>query len=132
MSIQIFKREVPKEMLFGFLEKICMKNEKHYVLNKTAYKKGIYNESIAAFFTECRPYYHLSKVKYLERKLTYNSFTTVIRQICNYDKIQYTSSIKYDKSVYDIVYYIYYTPPLPPLKKEAPAPAQAQAQEKQQ
>ena len=53
------------------------------------------------------PYYHISKRKYLERKLTYNSFITVIRQICNFNKITYTSQLKYDKSTYDITYYIY-------------------------
>ena len=58
---------------------------------------------------ECKPYYHLSKRKYLEKKVTYNSFTTVLRQICNYNKIIYTSQIKYDKSKYEIVYYIYFT-----------------------
>ena len=40
-------------------------------------------------------------------KLTYNSFTTIIRQICKYNQITYTSQIKYDKSTYEIVYYIY-------------------------
>jgi hypothetical protein len=85
-----------------------MKNEKHYILNKNAFKKGIYNKSIDAFFEKIKPCYYLSKRKYLDRKLTYNSFTTVIRQICNFNKITYTSQIKYDKSVYDIVYYIYF------------------------
>ena len=37
-------------------------------------------------------YYHNSKKKYLERKLTYNSFTTVLRQICNFNNITYTTS----------------------------------------
>jgi hypothetical protein len=39
-----------------------------------------------------------------DRKLTYKSFNTIIRQICNFNKITYTTQIKYDKSVYDIVY----------------------------
>ena len=46
--------------------------------------------------------------KYLDKKLTYNSFTTVLRQICNFNKVKYVSQIKYDKSTYDIVYYIYF------------------------
>ena len=59
------------------------------------------------FINQCTPYYHISKRKYLERKITYNSFITIIRQICNFNKITYTSQIKYDKSEYDILYYIY-------------------------
>jgi len=68
----------------------------------------MFNNLIEDFIKQCIPYYHLSKRKYLERKLTYNSFITIIRQICNFNKITYTSQIKYDKSTYDIMYYIYF------------------------
>jgi len=108
MSTQIFKKNVPNELIFSLLDSICMKNEKHYTLNIEAFKKGIFKESISNFLTNCNPYYHISKKKYLERKLTYNSFTTILRQICNFNKITYTSQIKYDKSRYDIIYYIFY------------------------
>lgn len=108
MSIQTFKTLVPKEMFFSFLNQICTKNEKHYLLDTVSFKRGIFNGTIQAFFEECTPYYHNSKKKYVERKLTYNSFVTVIRQICNSNQITYTSQIKYDKSKYDIVYIIYY------------------------
>lgn len=108
MSSQIFKSIMPTSMLFELLDKICLKNEKHYTFNINSFKKGVYSEDIQNFLKECNPYYHLSKRKYLERKLTHNSFTTVLRQICNFNHITYTSQITYDKSSYDIVYYIYY------------------------
>ena len=108
MSTQIFKKKIPSEDLFSLLESICLKNEKHYTFNVESYKKGVFKEIIQQFITNCVPYYHLSKRKYLERKLTYNSFTTILRQICNFNKITYTSQIIYDKSSYVIVYYIYY------------------------
>jgi hypothetical protein len=107
MSTQIFKKDIPNELLFNLLESICMKNEKHYVLNNESFKKGIYNESIINFIELCKPYYHNSKKKYLEKKMTYNSFITIVRQICNYNKLTYTSQIKYNKSSYDIIYIIY-------------------------
>ena len=107
MSTQIFKQKVPTELLFNLLDSICMKNEKHYTFNINAFKKGIFTNKIADFFKECESYYHLSKKKYLERKITYNTFATVLRQICNNNKITYTSQIKYDKSSYEITYYIY-------------------------
>jgi hypothetical protein len=44
----------------------------------------------------------------LERKMNYNSFVTILRQICNFNKIIYTSQIKYDKSKYDIIYHIFF------------------------
>jgi hypothetical protein len=108
MSIQIFKKNVPNENLFQLLDSICLKNEKHYILDVDSFKKGIFKEIIQQFLDNCKQYYHLSKRKYLEKKLTYNSFITVIRQICNFNKITYTSQIKYDKSTYSIVYYIYH------------------------
>lgn len=107
MSSQIFKNQIPTTMLFDLLDKICLKNDKHYTLNNNSFKKGIYNEYIQHFLNDCIPYYHISKRVYLEKKLTYKSFATVLRQICNYNKITYTSQIKYDKSTYDILYYIY-------------------------
>jgi len=108
MTSQIFKNNIPNYMLFDLLEKICMKNEKHYTFNMEAFKKGVYKEDIQKFLEDCKPYYFLSKRKYLEKKLTYTSFTTILRQICNFNKITYTSQIIYNKSIYNIVYYIYH------------------------
>lgn len=107
-SSQIFKNSFPNEILIILLDSIAFKTDKCYVINNNSYKKGIFNETIVKFIEDCKPFYHLSKQKYLERKLTYNSFVTVLRQICNYNKITYTSQIKYDKSTYNIVYYIYF------------------------
>lgn len=107
MTSQIFKNNVPNSMLFELLDKICIKNEKHYTLNSDAFKKGVYTEDIQKFIDSCRPYYYISKCKYLDKKLTYNSFTTILRQICKFNKITYTSKIIYSKSSYNIVYYIY-------------------------
>lgn len=108
MSGQIFKNPVPNVKLIELLDNIAIKTEKCYVINNNCYKKGIFNNQIQNFINTCIPYYHISKRKYLERNLTYNSFITIIRQICNFNKITYTSKIKYDKSTYDIIYYIYF------------------------
>lgn len=107
MSSQIFKKTIPTQILINLLNDIAVKTNKCYIFNNDSYKRGIFNESITPFVNTCKEYYHNSKIKYLERKLTYNSFVTIIRQICNHNKVVYTSQIKYDKSSYDIVYYIY-------------------------
>lgn len=109
MTSQIFKHKIPSNILFDLLDKICMKNDKYYTLNSDAFKKGVYKEEIPKFFEDCKPYYYLSKRKYLEKKIAYNAFTTIVRQICNFIKITYTSQIVYNKSVYDIVYYVYHS-----------------------
>jgi hypothetical protein len=108
MSRQIFKSGIPDEMFVGFLENVCQKNNRHYTFNNETFKKGMYNGTIEKFIIECVPYYHISKRKYLEKKLTYNSLSTVIRQICKYNRFTYTSKIVYDRSTYDIMYFIYH------------------------
>jgi hypothetical protein len=109
MTSQIFKLKVPNKEFFEFLETVCIKDSKKYIFNLESFKKGNYLETISKFMEFCKPYYHLSKQKYLERKMTYNTFTTILRQICKFNNITYTTEIKYDKSKYDIVYYIYYS-----------------------
>jgi len=111
MSSQIFKTQIPNDIFIIFLEELALKNNNKYIINTICYKKGMYNGIIEKFIETCKPYYYLSKRKYLERKLTYSSFITIIRQICNYNKITYTSQIKYDKSSYEIIYYIQWNIP---------------------
>ena len=108
MSTQIFKNIIPYDKLFNLLDLLCIKNDKYYTFDSNSFKKGIFTEEINCFLEDCKPYYHISKRKYIEKKITYNSFTTVLRQISNSNKIIYTSQIKYDKSNYEIVYYIYF------------------------
>ena len=107
MYSQIFKTQFPNNLLFDLLEDISVKQENRYTVNKNSYKKGILNNSIVEFLNICKPYYYDSKQKYLERKITYNTFMTILRQICNTNKLIYTSQIKYCKSRYEIEYYIY-------------------------
>ena len=109
MSKQIFKKNPPIELLFNLLEKISLKTDKYYVFNNNTFKKGLYNNIINDFTEETKSYYHISKQKYLELPIKYNSFTTILRQMCNINKIIYTSQIKYDHSLYEIVYYIYHS-----------------------
>jgi hypothetical protein len=108
MSTQIFKKNITTDSLYLLLDKIALKTEKCYIFNNESYKKGVLQEDIQKFLEECKEYYHISKQKYLEKKLSYNTFTTVLRQICKYNKITYTTQIKYDKSTYNIIYLLYY------------------------
>ena len=107
MSIQIFKNNVPNELLFELLNKICVIIKNYYIINDISFKKGQYNNWIVDFVEKCRKYYHISKRKYLDKQLTYKSFITIIRQICKFNNIQYQNLIKYEKSNYIIYYHIY-------------------------
>jgi hypothetical protein len=103
----MFKSQIPTQLLVNLFDKNFIKTKDFYIINNISFKKGIYNNTIQEFLETCRKYYHVSKQKYIDKPLTYNSFITVIRQICKYNKIQYKNEIKYDKNSYDIHYYIF-------------------------
>lgn len=109
MSSQIFKQSVPTEVLFKLLEQICLKTNKYYVIDMNAFRKMCFNKLHEQFCSEILPYYHLGKQFYVTREITYNSFTTIIRQICKHHAIMFSSQIKYNESKYNINYHIYYT-----------------------
>lgn len=108
MSSQLFKKNIPKELLFGLLEKICFKNERYYLFDLNAFRKLQFYNYFEEFREQIRPYYNLSKQFYIDRKLEYNSFTNIMRQICKSNNIMFTSRIKYNESKYNIEFLIYF------------------------
>jgi hypothetical protein len=106
--IYTLKTPVPKEILFNLLDNITtgMQDNKYFVTN-AAFKKGIYNGLIQEFYNELKTYYCPSQMIYLERKLTYNNFITVLRHVCKALELEYTRNMIYDKSTYEIVYNIH-------------------------
>ena len=108
MTSQIFKYPVPPNILFEFLESICVKKDKYYVFDKSTFKKASYKNILPAFYKALADYYYLAKRKYLDNPTNYNSLCTIIRQICKFNTISCVSNIKYSNSTYEIVYFIYY------------------------
>ena len=108
MSKQIFKRKVPNNILFELLDKVCLKTSNYYLFDKNAYKKMVYNKYHIDFCDALKPYYHLGKLFYLEREMTYNAFTTILRQVCKFNAIMFNSNIKYNESKYNIDYMVYF------------------------
>ena len=110
MGTQLFKTNVPLELFITFIKLIAEekieKDEMYYILNKIIYKQAEYTNNIHGFIESIKPYYYKSKLYYVERKLDYVKFMTVIRQICNAHKIEYTSKIMYNNSSYEIEYTI--------------------------
>lgn len=101
---QLFRINIPKEFILSFLSENCETVKDFYVFNNDTFKKICYNQSINSFYTSCEKYYFLSKQKYLH-KMTFNGIATVMRQICNFHEIPYTSKIKYAHSSYTIEYF---------------------------
>ena len=108
MQNQIFKKQVPIKLLFDLLDTICLKTNKYYLIDANSYKKMLFNDLHTKLCNELSDYYFLSKQFYINRKMSYNSFTNIIRQICKNNNIMFASSIKYNESKYIIEYLVYF------------------------
>ncbi len=107
MPSQIFQNPVLKSMLFNFLDKFADRRNNQYVFSKSAFKRAQLSEAIHPFCESLKSSYYPSKYFYLTRKMNYKNFVTIVRQICKYHNIAFTSTIKYSKSKYEIVYSIF-------------------------
>jgi hypothetical protein len=97
------------KILTDFLQNISQyDNELNcFILNNESYKKGQMNNYIDTFLLQLKDYYIKSKQQYLERTMNYKRFLTIIRQICKSQDIYIEIKIKYSKSTYEIIYFIY-------------------------
>jgi hypothetical protein len=116
---QVFQKEVSLQCLYqillNILQKICIdsnvinhntNNANEYLVTKAIFKRAEIHNIIAPFISSLKPYYYLSKQHYVDRQINYNSFITILRQLCNVNSIKYTSKIVYIKSNYEIEYTI--------------------------
>ena len=107
MSSQIFKTPYPKEKLIEFLEQCVEKKNNNYLFSKVAFKTAAYKNIVEGFCKGIEPFYYDSKKHYATRNMTYKNLVTIIRQVCKFHFIPFTSEIKYYKSVYEISYTIF-------------------------
>ena len=108
MSGQIFKTNFSNNIIFDFLDKYGIKdNTKYYLVKKSSFKKARFNNDVKKFCKNIEKYYFNCKKFYVQRKMNYKRFMTIIRQICKFKHLPFISKIKYDKSNYEIYYYIY-------------------------
>jgi hypothetical protein len=105
---QIFQNNYPKELFFEFISTYCDSNNKQFIFSKDSFKRIKMDSNKEKIFCQSlKKYYFPSKHHYLEREMNYKNFVTIIRQICKFHHIPFTSDIKYSKSKYEIKYFIY-------------------------
>ena len=109
---QIFKYILPKNIFFNFLNiiKKYSDNKNIYknkiLIDKIIYKKLEFNNEIQNLIDNIKPYYNENKIFYINRKINYKNFLTIIRQLCKICNISYENKIKYYNSKYEIFYLI--------------------------
>jgi hypothetical protein len=106
-SSQLFKQKIPIDLFYNYIKILSHEEDKFYLISDISFKQAKYHNILQKFCDDILPYYYISKQFYVKRDLNYNKFITIIRQICNSLNIKYASKIKYNKSLYDISYYIY-------------------------
>jgi hypothetical protein len=111
MKNQIFKTIIQPEILWAFLKENGEAADDQYIFNKSLYKKAVFRETIAPFTQSLESYYYESKKKYVQRKMDYIKFITILRQLCNSIGVNYDTKLVYNNSTYEIVYYIGGCPP---------------------
>ena len=106
MTNKIFKVVPPKDILLNLLHDTIFEKD-YYILDYSFYKKLLYNKKLDLLVENLKKYYYKSKSKiYLEKKISYNNFNTIIRHLCNALNFTYIYDIKYNKSNHTIIYYI--------------------------
>jgi len=113
MSSQIFKTSPSLDLFIAFIKSNGEFRKNQYIFSKSSFKKARLNKMVNPFFLKLKEHYYGSKKYYVERKITYKSLVTVIRQGCKFFDMPFTSSIKYDKSKYTMEYYIIIPEPPP-------------------
>ena len=104
---QIFKKKMDENILFDFLNTVCVEKKKYYIFDLYCFRKALIDNNVNKFIEKIKPYYYKSKLFYLERKMNYKFFSTIIRQLCKHLFLSFTSKLIYYKSTYEIKYFIY-------------------------
>jgi len=117
--MSVFKTQVPLPFFYTFLESICpplnaadvSASKNHFIIDISAFKRGIFMDVIRPFMeTMTINYYRPKYAFYAERHMTgpasYAHFIQVIRHICKDAKIDMITSLKYEQSLSNKVYYV--------------------------
>lgn len=123
--MSVFKSQVPLSFFYTFLESICpppptvtlnavdvsgCKNN-YIMIDIGAFKRGIFLDAIHPFMESMATHYYRPKYAfYAQRPMTgpasYAHFIQVIRHICKEYKIEMITSLKYEQSLSNKVYYV--------------------------
>lgn len=109
---QLFKNPYPAEKLKEYILKLCEHvDDSSYIFSKACFKRAQMTGLAAEFITDVCPYYHKSKQKYADvSAINYKLVANVLRQLCKFHNIHMESKIRYDKSSYEIEYFIHLKP----------------------
>jgi hypothetical protein len=118
----LFKTPVPLSTWKEVLQSMTASSGPLFVMDDTAFKRGLYLGSLCAFWEACVPYYHVSKRHFVTRPLTFKTFSTVLRQVCRSHHLPVQSTLVYSHSHSHSVFTIGPFPDESPDSTDAPEP----------
>lgn len=104
----LFKQPITIDPLLVVLTAVapCI-DGRWYHFNVTSFRKMIFQNLHVSFIESIRNNYFPAKWrKYGDKELTYTSFTTILRQMCNETGRSFYTKIVYDHSVCTTVYFV--------------------------
>ena len=104
---QLFRAVPDHKVVFSVLDEVCHRDQTTFVVDDVIYKRMRYDDRIFKLYDYLKPFYHLSKQKYVNGCTTRTGFLTVLRQLCNLFGIQYTSKVVYRNGTYSNALVIY-------------------------
>lgn len=112
----LFRSAVNTDSLDRVLSKVAtpIDGGKWLQFDPCAFRKMVFHEFHKEFVASVKDYYYPAKwKKYGNKEITYNSFTTILRQLCNeVGRTFYTKHV-YEHSICNTIYFI--SAPAPPL-----------------
>lgn len=103
---QVIKKYI--DFFDGFVESHFIFENGYYIFNNLVFKKLVYENHLSLFLNQLKKYYYKNKLFYIERNgMSFNQFTTILRQICKKNNIDTKKIIKYENSKYCPEYHIF-------------------------
>jgi len=96
---QVIKSGLSIQVLYGWLD---ISNLNKYILvTNNLYKKRKVDINFGILLEKITLFYHKSKQFYCSRTMTYKRWLTIVRQLCKYFELSYTSKIRYYNATYE-------------------------------
>ena len=103
----IFLKKLDINIILKYIQNNSYIENNKYIIDNNVFKQSIYHNNVDEIIKYLKPHYYKAKRIYLERKINYKNYLTILRQIFNYLDIKYEKFKKYSNSTYEMIYIIY-------------------------
>lgn len=103
---QVFREPPSINCLQNIIECFGTKERDEFMIDYVTYKKIIFHKVYVDWLEELLPYYYNSKKFYITRNFSFNSFITIIRQLCKFFGKDYRYTYDRNQNYQHLKYFI--------------------------